>query len=95
MNAHGNTGSLIQVTEHPVTPDTEDPECTEREKVASQSRQDKRIPQAGKKKIFLLQSTGEEGKGIGKKKLSIDANIKNCKTFLSEDYGEKQFPGMP
>lgn len=81
MNVHGHTDSLIQVTEHPETPDTEDPECTEREKVALQSRQDKGIPQAGKKKIFLLQSTGEEGEGIGKKKLSIDSAMKNCRLF--------------
>lgn len=69
---------LIQVTKYPVAPDTEDPEYAERDKVASERRQDKGIALADKKKIFWLQSDGGKGEGMEKKRGSIDAAM-NCR----------------
>jgi len=54
----------------PCSSDTEDPGDAEREsfyKVASESRQEKGIPLAGKKKIFCLQSGGGKGERVGEK----------------------------
>lgn len=75
MNTHSNTGSLIQVTEHPVTPDTEHPGCIEREKVAPQSRQDKGIPQAGKKGNIFTSEYWRKRRSNRKKKKKKDSPL--------------------
>lgn len=76
MSTNCNSMSLTEVTEYLVVLDTEDPEYAEKDKAASESRQDKGIHLAGKNISFYFRVVEGKEKKWGKKRWSIDAVMK-------------------